>query len=353
MWVWITAFLLLACVPSSANEIGSIDQPSTPGISCGVNSAYAALRMLGVTVKWNEVASPKYISSTSGSTLADLTRACQDFGVDAVPLRGISVKALETFNGLVILNVKSNATSKRFDHWVLVICGSPQGLLVLDLPAEAMPMRPAKLLSLTNGVGLVVSNRDGSNSAADLQWIDLLSRLWMYVPIFAIIGLLRLFSLWHHNAIPTLKKIGQSCVYIVMVSVVCSLLVNFYSSIGLINHVEAETLTTPNDNFTQIGLAELKSAMEAGVLVIDARLPGDYDEDHIPGAVNIPAGAPESEVMKYVTSLGSAHGVVVYCSSNTCGSASQIAKLLVRNNITDVSIFSGGWVEWVKDRSRV
>jgi rhodanese-related sulfurtransferase len=96
-----------------------------------------------------------------------------------------------------------------------------------------------------------------------------------------------------------------------------------------------------------ISLAEMKRLFDEGsAIILDARDPAEYEQGHIPGAINI----PYDRIPEYFDVLQSqvpmdAH-VVVYCRSLTCDFSDQLATELKIMGYKNVSIFSGGWDQW-------
>lgn len=96
-----------------------------------------------------------------------------------------------------------------------------------------------------------------------------------------------------------------------------------------------------------ISLAEMKRLFDEGsVVILDARDASEYEQGHIPGAINI----PYDRIPEYFDVLNSqvpmdAH-VVCYCRSLTCDFSDQLATELKIIGYTNVSVFSGGWEQW-------
>ena len=96
-----------------------------------------------------------------------------------------------------------------------------------------------------------------------------------------------------------------------------------------------------------ISLSEMKRLFDAGsVIILDARDASEYEQGHIPGAINIPYDRiPEYFDVLQAEVPMEAH-VVVYCRSVTCDFSDQLATELKIMGYQNVSIFSGGWEQW-------
>jgi rhodanese-related sulfurtransferase len=60
----------------------------------------------------------------------------------------------------------------------------------------------------------------------------------------------------------------------------------------------------------EIGRAELQVLVEKGAQLVEVLPRAEYDEDHLPGAINLPLRKIETEAR---TRLDPARPVVVYC----------------------------------------
>ena len=91
---------------------------------------------------------------------------------------------------------------------------------------------------------------------------------------------------------------------------------------------------------------ELRTAMEAGTVVVLDTLPASYYEQlHLPGALNL----VESDVPTLAATLVPDRGtpVVTYCSNTACNNSKAVAALLERAGWTDVRTYREGIQDWV------
>jgi ArsR family transcriptional regulator len=96
-----------------------------------------------------------------------------------------------------------------------------------------------------------------------------------------------------------------------------------------------------------VTLAEMKRLYDDGlVYIIDARDPAEYDEGHIPGAINV----PYDRLPEYLDMLSSEvpmdGDVIVYCRGPECDFSDQLATELKILGYQHVRVFSGGWEYW-------
>ena len=115
-----------------------------------------------------------------------------------------------------------------------------------------------------------------------------------------------------------------------------------------VDHADSmATDTTSTVAAGAISLAEMKRAFDEGTaIILDARDAAEYQQGHIPGAINI----PYDRIPEYFDVLQSQvpmdARVICYCRSLTCDFSDQLATELKVIGYKNVSVFSGGWEQW-------
>lgn len=84
-----------------------------------------------------------------------------------------------------------------------------------------------------------------------------------------------------------------------------------------------------------------------GVKFIDARMPEEYAEGHIKGAINIPFDGDES-YRNILNSFSKDEVLVTYCSGTECDVSILLGDELFKKGFKKVYIFFGGWNDWVE-----
>jgi rhodanese-related sulfurtransferase len=105
----------------------------------------------------------------------------------------------------------------------------------------------------------------------------------------------------------------------------------------------------------EVDAQQLFAALERGLPVIDVREPEEFEDGHIPGAVNIPRGLLEFEVDGHPavndrTDPALSHRerpVVLYCLSG--GRSALAAEALKRLGFVDPMSLAGGILGWEDD----
>jgi 3-mercaptopyruvate sulfurtransferase SseA len=96
-----------------------------------------------------------------------------------------------------------------------------------------------------------------------------------------------------------------------------------------------------------VSLSEMKRIYDAGTAyIIDARDPFEYEEGHIPGAINV----PYDRLPEYLDMLSGEvpmdGEVIVYCRGPDCDFSDTLATELKILGYQNVRVFPGGWEHW-------
>jgi rhodanese-related sulfurtransferase len=96
---------------------------------------------------------------------------------------------------------------------------------------------------------------------------------------------------------------------------------------------------------------DLKVALEAGenVAVIDARSPDAYQQEHIPGAINIPHRQMSEETTKQIDKSAC---VVTYCDGIGCNASTKGALNMTKLGF-QVKELMGGLDWWKRDGHKI
>ena len=101
----------------------------------------------------------------------------------------------------------------------------------------------------------------------------------------------------------------------------------------------------------ECSVRDVHACMNADTVLIDIREPAEYQRGHIPGAVIIPRGLLEFEILPMLERMGagSAPGecdIVLYCG--TGGRSALAAKSLDAMGFRNVKSMDGGIVAWAE-----
>jgi rhodanese-related sulfurtransferase len=111
---------------------------------------------------------------------------------------------------------------------------------------------------------------------------------------------------------------------------------------------EAPALALP-PGLEGVGLAEAKRAFDdQSALFLDARSPDEYEEAHLPGALNLPAYEFDDYFFDLMDPIEEASRIIVYCHGGECSDSIAVAERLVEFGFPEVYVFEGGWRSWMK-----
>jgi rhodanese-related sulfurtransferase len=96
-------------------------------------------------------------------------------------------------------------------------------------------------------------------------------------------------------------------------------------------------------------------AWGGNVLWVDARPDAEFEADHVPGAIPLNEDRWNELLPQFLSAWAQAPGrkVVVYCSSQSCNLAKDVAIRLRKQTdppMQNVFVLEGGWEEWLKDK---
>jgi rhodanese-related sulfurtransferase len=309
-----------------------------------VYSVYAALQALEISVEVADLLDHRYMGSYDGSTLAELHRAVEDHGGYARPMQGLTAAALQASSDPIILHVRRPGLHAPYAHWVLFLGVENGQARVVDPPWSVQRLPFAELLSLWDGVGLVVSARPISDGPLRVAaWLE--SGV-VLVLIAVCLGLARYLLGQRSGA----TRRWWSILVVPGVALLAAVACQGLFDTGLLGNPVAVAQVV--GRHFAVDLPELSHESVAAlvgqpaVTFIDARFPEAYDHGHLPGAVNLPVYANLAERSEVLAAVPRQDRVVVYCQSDSCPWGRIIASDLALRGYSNVAVYSGGWAEW-------
>lgn len=389
----------LAPAPAVAETVGTNQESGREfagGPYCGVYSVYAALRTLGVELRFEDLLKHEYIGSYDGSTARELKRAVEDFGAHAQVIEGLRGACLRGSSSPIILHVRRPGLKTSFAHWVLFL-GVQDGLArVVDPPATVQLMPFAELLAVWDGTGIVVSRETQSVSRLlAVAWIDQGTLLLLVV---AVLGLIRIGStrgspvrsirqlppsclgkeasvVTQHHLAPTatpaasgyansrllwrdgLLRLGGRFAALTLVAVGIAITCHLSMPDGFFANGVAVALAAGRHlepEFRTVSVNDVDALLNAeDVAFLDARYPRDFRSNHLPGAINLPVYAGPGSRTAILDKLSTKTRIIVYCQSRDCPWAKSLASDIVLRGYPDVRLFPGGINEWEQHRQSI
>jgi rhodanese-related sulfurtransferase len=324
------------------------------GSYCGIYCLYTVMKLSDVDVEPSELVKPQYIGSPKGSSLAELKKAAEDYGLYAEPVGKLTSRELRQSHYPIILHVKSAADRKEYDHYELFL-ETKNGQARLYDPPEPVRLVPFRELAPRwDGTGLIVSAepidlgvvfasaRKRFITYAGIALVVVLTVRWVrrrWLPSTAIMSRRRLFGL---------SIVGS--VGLALSAMLCGMVYHFVNEESFLAHPNATS------SIQQAHLANFipklterqirKMLNNTDIVFIDARLADDFKAGHLEGAINVPVDANDVQRREALAEIDKDTRIVVYCQSAGCKFAEKVAIELISDGFSNVSIFKGDWDKW-------
>jgi rhodanese-related sulfurtransferase len=98
-------------------------------------------------------------------------------------------------------------------------------------------------------------------------------------------------------------------------------------------------------------MVSLAHARDADAIWIDARPQEEFEREHVPGALLLNEDRWNELLPQVLAVWAPEKRVIVYCSSESCGSSREIAHRLRKEaGLAKVFVLEGGWEAWKKEK---
>lgn len=95
----------------------------------------------------------------------------------------------------------------------------------------------------------------------------------------------------------------------------------------------------------EISVSEAGPAIQQAQLLLDVREPAEYQQGHLPSAINIPRGLLEFKIGSAPEFEARDQAIVLYCK--TSGRAALAAASLQQMGYVNITSIAGGYDAWV------
>jgi rhodanese-related sulfurtransferase/predicted double-glycine peptidase len=343
----------------AADEIKQDDTNATPAIRkssapyCGLYCIYTVLKLAGQEIDFRELAKSEYLGSSKGSSLAELKKAAEDCGLYAVSVSRLADRDLRQSDYPVILHVKSEIGSGQYDHYKLFLGTKDDQAQLFDPPNTIRTVPFSEMAPYWDGNGLIVSTE-----RIDLGVVlaPTRKRFIIYASIALVIILIVhrtkrwLSSVWEVSRRQMHVLSAAQGASFVLVAFLCAIVHHFVNEAGLLANADATAMIQQAHagNFIpKIGEKKVHELLDSDTVFIDARFARDYKVGHIEEAISVPVDANDVERRKATSDITNDSPIVVYCQSSRCKYAEIVAVKLKDEGYSNISIFRGGWVDWV------
>ncbi len=321
---------------------------------CGIYCLYGAMKLFGVQVDPNELLKPEYIGSVQGSSLAELKKCAEAYGLHAMPAARLTTKDLRDINCPVIIHVKSSPTGKTYNHYELFMGTKKGNALIYDPPKPAEAVEFRTISPRWDGTGLIVSDKPIQISKV------LASARWRFAGYAGIAAVIVLAARWGRRRLPVLRRalsskqailvsIGQ-CAAIGLAAAASALAYQSINDEGLLTDGQATASIQKAYEATFIPKLTTARALrlfaEKAAEFVDPRPDYMFKTDHLRDAINVPAYFTQDERAKAMAGIDKGKQIVVYCDDSTRRLADIAAAQLAADGFSNVTIYRGKWEQW-------
>ncbi|MCX8011384.1 MAG: rhodanese-like domain-containing protein [Ignavibacteria bacterium] len=138
---------------------------------------------------------------------------------------------------------------------------------------------------------------------------------------------------------------------LILISFVLGSLFNFVSPRG-VKFFSSSPVVLENSSTLGVSDISIKKALELlyykQAVFIDARNPENYEQEHLPDAINIPYREFDNHIEK-VFSLPKDTIIVTYCEGINCNMSHELAKNLAQFGFKKVYVMKEGISEWSRN----
>jgi len=349
-------FIITGTITANENKDNSPEaatvKPQTNHPHCGLYCLYTTMKLAGRQIDFTQLVKPEYIGSRKGSSMAELKKAAEENGLYAMPAGKLTSRVLHNCPHPIILHVKSDTTSKTYDHYELFL-GIESHKAKLFNPPEPVRLVPFRELAPRwDGNGLILSPKPidlGSIFAPSRR------RLAMYVAIaIAVILTVHCARRWLPQALLNTRRklLGLSVAQgtaLGIAALLCGMVYHFANDEGFLAHANATASTQQahqGDFIPKVSEKKVHKLLDTDTVFIDARLARDFEKGHLEGAINVPVDTNDDERQKTMANITKDAHIVVYCQSAGCKFGETVATKLMSDGFSNVSLFKGGWREW-------
>lgn len=327
-------------------------ESKSPHPYCGLYCLYAVLKLNEHKVDFTDLVKPEYIGSSKGSSLAELQKAAEDYGIYTVPVGRLTSQTLRNCTHPIILHVKLSKMSQTYDHFELFLGTEDAKAKIFNPPNPVRLVSFNELAPRWDGNGLIVSAEPIDTAAL---FAPARKRFIIYsAVVIAVIFLIHLSRRWlpqtflnSHSKLFGLSM-GQAAGFAIT-ALLCGMLYHFANDEGLLANANATTSIQKAHagNFIpKISETKVHKLLDTDTVFIDARFARDYKRGHLEGAISVPVDSNDIELKKATADIAKVARVVLYCQSAGCKFAEIVAIKLIEDGFTDISIYKNGWVEW-------
>jgi rhodanese-related sulfurtransferase len=306
---------------------------------------------LGADVSFASLVRADYVSTKDGSKLEDLIKAARSYGLQVKPVDRMTCAMLRQVDCPAILHYKRSIKSIGYDHWVLFMGTDSVGARLADGGKSILIVPYDELSARWDGVALLISNQPiRLTSVFAIAVIQYAAGVAAVLLGFALLSWLSQRLYW-----PRLffwQRMTGEAACLLLFAVTVAIMLRLFPGTSLLGFGPAVASIEDShfaDFLPTIRAADVaRMSTSTDVTIVDTRAPIDYDQAHIPGAINVAPTWNRRHIEEAIANAPKTNTLVLYAQSNGCDYAQLIAKRLNILGYQKLLLFRDGWIGWLK-----
>jgi len=321
---------------------------STKNPICGLQAMMVAAQSLGKDVDISSYLTSDLISTEKGSSVRDLSKLASLIGLTAIPVSEIDSFFLKHISSPIVLNLAVRSEAKCDGHWITFL-GAVNGKWKVYDP-NASPalqlVRPSDILTRFKGVGIIVSDENGTTTAWRSRLLSITARFVLFVGVFLFVGL----SAKNIQGLAVWVQISRMTTTII----VASIFFFWFDAENVLRNLDSARWMTIDGSTTQVfrpaqygHIKDEQAQRTHGICLVDARTK-HARAISIPGSIQIGVDMNIEEFRASAQKIDKARPIVVFCNSISCSWANIVGQRFAAFGYEDISIYESGMVGYLE-----
>ena len=348
---------LLLAYTSGSDDLADESLPElkarrTGGPFCGIHALYVCLDSLGIKTNFEEFVSTRFVGTPNGSSAKELIDAAEHFGAHAQVFANLTQNELYRIKQPMILHIRSTWENDGYNHWVAFLGFEGHRARILDHPRPLQDMALAELLANWDGTAIIVSKEPINTAFVYWSKFDILVLVVvLFCGFYFCNGMFERRLQETGSRYHKYHRLFRQSVGLALVGIVAGVGYHFLSPIGFLRNPSAVAEVTRryySADVPSITLNVLGEEMQTSnpPLLLDVRREIDFQYGSIPQAVSLPINSSLPDRQQTLKGIQKSQRILLFCQSQYCGYASEMARFLKFNGYENIAVYRGGYREW-------
>jgi rhodanese-related sulfurtransferase len=356
LFVFLLGAVSVADEPAADVSLPALKEVPVSGPYCGVYAFLAIAKTFSINPDIKDLLTPKYVGSYNGSINKELEQLAKDHGLYARTHSGLTWHEVKASKMPMILHFRSTFADNKYNHWVAYLGTDGSQARMIDFPHPIATITFAELMAKWDGTAIALSDKPIDHSLAFASRLHYLSLVGMIIGIILLVQFVVRNKIPDPSEAPTfllrIKYLAAQTAVILVVCFITGIVYHSVSETGLLRNPTAVAEVVRRYHavdIPEITLDEMKNIVaEKAVPVFDARYAHSFKQGTIPGAKNMPVDSSLTERQQLLTGIDKNDRIVVFCQSEHCAYADEVAQFIKFNGYNNVVLYRGGYREYNK-----